>query len=127
METIVKADREMFELAAKAAGLSLRWIGNEPSVPYTPEESAQRHGIDGYMWNPRDDDGDSRRLQVALSMNTGFDSRFKDLGACAYCTYPRDDFTCNSIMQNIEQAGSKEAATRLAVLRAAAEVGRAMP
>jgi hypothetical protein len=61
-------DRELLESAARAAGLTLRWIGDEPSVPYSPEEQERRGGINGYMWNPLTDDGDAFRLAIQLGI-----------------------------------------------------------
>lgn len=58
-------DRELLELAAKAAGIELRW-SNE-GVAY-----AQRD--DGYwgVWNPLTDDGDALRLAVKLALDIEF-------------------------------------------------------
>lgn len=113
-------DQQMLELAAKAAkaaGLDIEFDA----------ESGKAYDENSNEWNPRDDSGEALRLAGALKLNTGFDDRFKDLGACAYCTYPTGEQSCNSIMKNIEEAGSAESATRRAVFRAAAEVGGAMP
>jgi hypothetical protein len=119
----MKTDRELMELAARAVGLNtpryvtdgrrLGWAINEGiSVEFGP--TSQR------LWNPRDDDGDSRRLEVALRL----------------CVDVADEHvramyglhTAGQMVEHTEPFGrDPHAATRLAVLRVAAEVGEAMP
>lgn len=58
------SDRELLELAAKAAGIELMWKQD-------PEEWAAYVAINPYYhkeWNPLDSDGDALRLAVALKM-----------------------------------------------------------
>lgn len=74
----------------------------------------------GKRWNPLRDHDQAKQLRHALHLSTGFDDRFISLGPCAYATYSTGLHTCNSVMQNIEQAGSKKAALRRAIVRAAA-------
>lgn len=100
-------ERELLKLAAKAAGIA------DGDFFYDMER--------GKVWNPRDDDGDSRRLQVKLRLTVMFDDRDNvqvsaaDAGA-EHCKA----FAMESIGNN------PDAAVRLAVLRAAAEIGKAM-
>lgn len=55
-------DREMLELAAKAAGIKLgTWL--------FPRAAATGEGL----WAPLDDDGDALRLAVKLRINMSFD------------------------------------------------------
>lgn len=105
----MSADRELLELAAKAIGENVI------------READDGNGLllEGVQnpWNPLDDDGDSRRLQVALKL----DVEFTDESVWA-----------NGVdVQNYQlfewHKDDKCAATRLAVLRAAAVIGRAMP
>jgi hypothetical protein len=51
-------EREEFELVAKAAGINTEIYS--PYAPMEPDESL--------VWNPKTDDGDSRRLQVDLGI-----------------------------------------------------------
>ena len=96
-------DRELLELASKAAGITLEWDGNpEEWIPMYYE------GKTYHAWNPLDDDGDAFRLGVGCHL---FDEH-------AGFTY-----------ELAAQSGKNTdlyAATRRAIVRAAAEIGRAM-
>ena len=93
-------DRELLELAAKAAGLEV----------VTP--TMLKYG----QWNPLTDDGDALRLAVKLRMNVFH------AGIRVFALDEEGD---------IEEAEGHEldpyAATRRAIVRAAAEIGKAMP
>lgn len=82
------------------------------------------HLTHGEKWNPLRNHAQAKQVRHLLQLTTGFDGRWKDLGPCAYATYPTGEFSCNSIMQNIEEAGGKKAALRRAIVRAAAELWR---
>jgi hypothetical protein len=94
-------DREMLELAAKAAGLTPWYV---------------LRGKPG--WNPLEDDGDALRLAVKLRVLVDCEG-YEDVaavvegGSGAHVVEPFGDDRC--------------AATRRAIVRAAAEIGRAMP
>ena len=112
------SDRELLELAAKAAGLSV--------IPYTwnkgtgwDHDGFTLAGCGGEEWNPLEDDGDALRLAVALGLRLklpkykGFGTSAEpQTGSTAGCTAFRND--------PMEQ-------TREAIVRAAAEIGRAAP
>jgi hypothetical protein len=100
-------DRELLELAAKAAGIDY----------YT---RAQSGGMltDNGEWNPLADDGDAFRLAAKLRL----EPRFLDLDHPA--GPPRVTF--HNVSGLVEPAGNDLlAATRRAIVRAAAEIGRA--
>jgi len=102
----MKSDRELLELAAKAAGeLSPYWYGRESY-------------FDGVLdrWNPLTDDGDALRLAVKLY----FDVRISEIH--------RDTFVYFSGGVSADEAHRKApyAATRRAIVRAAAEIGKGM-
>ena len=104
-------DRELDRLAAKAAGIHLHhW--NE-SLQRWMTSSVQDGDPDG-SWNARDDDGDALRLAVKLRITPRFASVGCDASdgkfGMAYERYKADDL----------------AATRRAIVRAAAEIGRRM-
>ena len=93
-------DRELLELAAKAAGIALENI------------SMMGAGLllkKGGVWNPILDDGDALRLSVKLGL-------FND-----------EDFVAELKAIWMYSCTDYYAATRRAIVRAAAEIGKAMP
>jgi hypothetical protein len=98
------SDRELLELAAKAAGL---WPGPEPF----------EHLLD--RWNPLTDDGDALRLAVKLG-----DTFLVKVGIFGQL----DKTFCHiDSVATRENLGTDPcAATRRAIVRAAAEIGRNM-
>ena len=101
-------DKELLELAAKAAGIDLVWHGN--TDPWCFAEI----GPD-IKWNPLTDDGDALRLAVKLQMSL-------DTALGQSLAIPLGGKDC------VEQhADDPLAATRRAIVRAAAEIGRQMP
>lgn len=109
-------DRELLELAAKAYGLLQNdrpffHGGLTERVPV----AGTAYGVRG--WNPLTSDGDALRLVVKLELHIGMESH-----------------TVSAWHKNVfgnfqtEQLGTDPcAATRRAIVRAAAEIGRAMP
>jgi hypothetical protein len=102
-------DREMLELAAKAAGVPLSW-------PYDPATYARFDGVPPRRtdtwenWNPLADDGDALRLAVKLMLRIDVDKT-----ACVVF------HTWKEIAK--ESVGTDPlAATRRAITRAAAEM-----
>ena len=98
-------DKELLELAAKAAGISL--IRSRLDEPI--------------LWSPLTDDGDALRLAVKLGITIGPES---------------DDVVGKSLVRvswlnrthSLGEYGDGDlyAATRRAIVRAAAEIGKAM-
>jgi len=95
-------DRELLEMAAKAIGLTLRYNylgGRDANQP----------------WDPLDDDGDALRLAVKLDISLLGD-------------FPQNivvvAFDARRIIEKYD--GDKYAATRRAIVRAAAAIGSAM-
>lgn len=110
-------DRELLELAAKAAGITLEWDGNPDGwMPMYYE------GKTYYQWNPLDDDGDALRLAVRLPLDVmfGFDGEGNVVGVNANW----DGAPAEVIQEPLGQDVAK--ATRRAIVRAAAEIWRAM-
>lgn len=109
-------DRELIELAAKAAGIELDW--NIPPNSRTPWRMTGTKGTDDYGpasgWNPITDDGDALRLAVKLAMeiDTGYSDRF---------VLAR---TPGGVWFESVIVGSAEIATRRAIVLAAAEIGK---
>jgi hypothetical protein len=90
-------DKELLELAAKAIGLKLRYN-------YLGGRDANQ------PWDPLEDDGDALRLAVKLRLTPHIDGNLTD---CEDCTVAHLD--------------DPYAATRRAITRAAAEIGKAVP
>lgn len=109
-------DRELLELAAKAAGYDYA----------SPAGYIVVDGIPG-NWNPLTDDGDSRRLQVRLNILMEFGDNY----VCAYAGGRCEkQFTSSFRAPTCSPEGlvdaMRESAARQAVLMAAAEMGRRM-
>ena len=91
-------DRELLELAAKAAGVELKYD------TFGQSENADREYC---YWNPLTDDGDAFRLMVVLRLW-------------------RDDPDICCIERVEDHDGDAYAATRRAIVRAAAQIGAQM-
>jgi hypothetical protein len=112
-------DRELLALAAKAAG-----FGGETFVwsePIYVDGNLFDHGglwdyVDGSpLWNPLVSDGDALRLAVVLSLNVFH------TGGCAYAM--ESDCDGSDEQKVSHHSIDKFAATRRAIVRAAAVIG----
>ena len=112
-----KSDRELLELAAKAAGYSLCWTHGGDLCWLNRAWDVQANNDE--PWNPFTDDGDALRLAGKLCMTICTDG---DLFVSAGFLFTHGPL----VTQRIEDAGDKEAATRRAIVRAAAAIGEAM-
>jgi hypothetical protein len=94
-------DRELLELAAKAAGRGCKWWMNE-----------NRWDEPATEWNPLQSDADALRLAVKLEMDLSL-----GLNGCVVLPDPNI---------RLEELSSDDpyAATRRAIVRAAAEIGK---
>ncbi len=138
-------DRKLLELAAKAAGID--WNGDS-GYRLTGQIGATNVPM-AVQWNPRDDDGDSRRLEVKLKIELSFyldhvyarqaqgNRSITKVPQTAVVNFIPEELFASSYAPDVSQAiyqvnvmgvlRGVDAAARLAVLRAAAEIGRAMP
>ena len=115
----MSADKELLEFAAKAAGLKRKYyeyLGFKGMIEDDPESG---------WWNPLTDDGDALRLAVKLDIEI---YQADDDGRAVYAGYwgkpERRDVTR---MFKIEPLGDDPyAATRRAIVRAAAEIGKTL-
>ena len=128
-------DRELLELAAKAAGYKQyysHWLGRDSFVTYEEEvysEIKERRVVAEKTmdWNPLTDDGDALRLAVTLNLNVHIDCQ----------ALPPSIIVENNTSQDPkyiyaeEKAGTlgtdlnlRLAATRRAIVRAAAKIWR---
>ena len=106
-------DRELLELAAKAAGYEITASGVIGTSILVYDEQKKT-----LVWNPLTDDGDALRLAVKLEM---------------LITIGREEtyITANGMMVESEEFFDEHnddpcAATRRAIVRAAAEIGKGM-
>ena len=108
-------DRELLELAAKAAGIELP----NPTLRVT-----HMRGVAPKVWNPIEDDGDALRLAVKLDI---------DLIRESLDDVPSTPTHVKAQSWDLEFSASEAlgddhyAATRRAIVRAAAEIGKGMP
>lgn len=108
-------DRELLELAAKAAGIKLR-----PRLGGTVFE----HDIGDnwwHVWNPRDNDGDAFRLAVKLGLVV--DTLNGRVILAERLGRGHRDWTYGDTE---DEVFDDDFATRRAIVRAAAEIGKAM-
>ena len=112
------SDRELLELASKAAGIPLAGIG----------EDGEAERQDGGWWSPLTDDGDALRLANALKLSTCHTlceaPTAHGTAMVGYAPWDKGSPICSERYDGIE---GRDAATRRAIVRAAAEIGRAMP
>lgn len=99
-------DKELLELAAKAAGIRLNYEGQPTTGNY--------YDLADFNWNPLTDDGDALRLAVKLGMGLDLPTQ-----TSVYVVVNNDQ---------LEYCKNKDhyAATRRAIVRAAAEIGRTL-
>ena len=117
-------DRELLEMAAKASGLHVKgWIGDR-MVFFNPiTGSAEEH------WNPLTDDGDALRLAVELHLDIRFywdgcDDQYNTVEAYTHGAKKDAEEPIGFYLRGgqIDEA----AATRRAIVRAAAAIGSVM-
>ena len=114
-------DRELLELAAKAAGIEGTWEIDTSfiqehwyfNVPYN------NHGmITGSEWNPLTDDGDAFRLAVKLKIEISHGEECNQV--CA--AYPNQFVGINYTIE--DYTSDPYTAARRSIVRAAAEIGK---
>ena len=106
--------QEMLEIASKAAGLDLARWDEDRGVMIYPFRSSLTNG---HEWNPREDDGDALRLAAHLRIDLEFNESIKTVLACA----PGMPGCAEEWQQE-----NRSTAVRLAITRAAVEIGRSM-
>ena len=103
------SDRELLEDAAKAAGIYY-WIDADAVVTHSDTPGSTRE------WNPLTDDGDALRLAVKLRIDV--DHYYVEVQAKRYDIVVYELFS--------EHKSDPYAATRRAIVRAAAAIGKEM-
>lgn len=110
-------DKELLENAAKAAGLEIKTKFYEIGGWHAWWRHVISEGNEEWIgWNPLTDDGDALRLAVQLKIlvDIGVDSSEATNG----------DYICHGICE-LHRNSDPYAATRRAIVRAAAEIGKA--
>jgi hypothetical protein len=108
-------DREMLELAAKAAGY---WVCEPLRYGEFRVCLPERHHL-SFAWNPLTDDGDALRLAVKLGIDTKYFFRWGDDAPVVQA----DNLELDAPVVE-ETTHDPIAATRRAIVRAAAEIGK---
>lgn len=103
-------DRELIEMAAKAAGCEVLEVFDGGNL------HIKGPGIHKIGWNPLTDGGDALRLSVRLSL---------EIDLCRSCVAVRTGCG-HKVLVDAEEVKDGYAAARLAITRAAAEIGRNM-
>lgn len=106
-------DRELLELAAKAAGINL---ARDARGTYVVIDGVSGSGD---IWNPLTDDGDALRLAVKLLIDVIYSDQ-KDNDAWVMAGPGID------CVEDVDGEVSRSSATRRAIVRAAAEIGKEM-
>ena len=117
-------DRELLELAAKAAGLEVAIIHDFMCIPRESLSQHRREG-DWMIWDPLENDCDALRLavQCGIEISTVDDEPGADGRYCRACAgYTTED---NPRVHYVfeDHRGDLFAATRRAITHAAAEIG----
>lgn len=108
-------DRELLELAAKASGLVIkRWI----NAMFADYAVTNRHA-EINAWNPLECSADALSLAVDLRLNVSVSDN-----ACSVSWPPHTSWLLEEVKGRPD---THHAATRRAIVRAAAEIGAAMP
>lgn len=119
-------DRELLELAARAAGIRYDKEASKPhptsgaffglwlKIDGEPYEGQRRR------WNPLTDDADAFRLAVKLAI----DIEWRPDGRVAAYRHANANGYCFTAFESSRE--DRSAATRRAIVRAAAEIGKAM-
>jgi hypothetical protein len=107
--------RELLELAAKAAKLD-----------YRADDGEIRYGDAAMKWNPLENDGAALRLAVKLNLDIHFDTSEEHGEAIVLVSAEWDTPEPIEFVPQVlgQGAGVPAAATRRAIVMAAAEIGR---
>lgn len=130
----MNSESELLEMAARAAGIFDAW----PKPDYDIEiddAGVYCYGMGKSLsWNPLENDGDALRLAVKLGLRIEQDwfhpahGYHPDNGkARVFSVYSLEQIGSFNLWFKEEFSGDPEAATRRAIVRAAAEIGRNMP
>ena len=109
-------DKELLELAAKAAGIELRIYDGMIVNPGTDLVVVTK---DGFPWNPLNSGADALRLAVKLNLIVDIGGGYAEARCPEFDPEPK-------AMEYFNNNDDPYAATRRAIVRAASEIGRGM-
>jgi hypothetical protein len=126
-------DRELLEAAAKAAGISLEPYTWDKGAPWGEHEGFTVVGSGRREWNPLIDDGDALRLAVRLEISTEQGAAI-EVGTFTFKGVTEGEYELGveawKVLSDASTIKSQEiygndpyAATRRAIVRAAAQIG----
>ena len=113
-------DKEMLELAAKAAGVNGHHPNDKDPGLHLASEPSYSQGVWTY-WNPFLDDGDALRLAAKLKISIGW-----TIGNAVWAMYEPSQLAFYESCERPDGSQNESSATRRAIVRAAAEIGRSM-
>ena len=120
------SDRKLLEMAAKAAGLNIKAHRLDSDDTPTHMIVGAKNTRQRDLWNPLTDDGDALRLAVALELEVYFGD--DEAGTSVHVGYAADPDSASMVRYCIQPSNADPfAATRRAITRAAAEIGKGMP
>lgn len=108
-------DKELLELAAKAAGLNVKMFEVDQDGNFSGLIVGTKNTKEKIWWNPLVSDGDAFRLSVNLSMS------IQHLDLSIKVTPYLNGMCCGTTA--VEVCGSRQFATRRAIVRSAAALG----
>ena len=113
-------DQELLELAAKAAGLNIKAQSVNADDIWIGLVIGEKHTRGKKFWNPLIDDGDALRLAVKIGKRDYFGIEIQK--GCTQAT----SFEPWEHCEYEDHSNDPYAATRRAIVRAAAEIGKEM-
>jgi hypothetical protein len=114
----MRTDRELLDLSAKAAGIKIDLVYTDQHPPTSLPDGylVIINGSGGHsFWSPLADDGDALRLVVKLGLAVEVDLCDDTTRVC--------ETECELLAKHMHFDGDPEAATRRAIVRAAAHIG----
>lgn len=119
------SDRELLELAAKAAGHRLDGLASRHiAQDVGPDDYLRINEQGGHsVWNPLTDDGDALRLAVKLNLVVSITPIYEG-GKSYICCAAEGQKADGYPTRQVENLGDPYVAARRAIVRAAAEIGK---
>jgi hypothetical protein len=113
----MKTDRELLELAAKAAGINARW--------YDTTDCMMRIGSGSGLarWDPLTDDGDALRLAVKLGISIEC-LQTDGVTTAVQANIGQRHWNCGNLEAGC--SGDSNAAARLVIVQVAADIGASL-